>query len=349
MKAGRRHRELRLAILGFGNVGRRFAELLGGRYGRVLRAAGIRARVTGIATARHGTAIDARGLALRRCLRPLRAGQSLDALHMGRPVASSLDFIRRVPADVLVELTTLDPRTGEPAASHVRAGLRRGLHVITCNKGPVAFALRPLLALARRRKCRFLFEGAVMDGTPVFNLVERCLPGVQVLGFRGTLNTTTTRILTCMEVGGSFEDALREAQAAGIAEADPADDVDGWDAAAKGCALANALMRAAVRPPEANRQGIAAITSREVQAALSKGRRLRLVVRGERRAGRVRVRVAPEALPADDPLVARNSDGVLILETDLMGEIGILEGPSGVDQTAYALLSDLLALVGERT
>lgn len=349
MKARRRPIQLRLAMLGFGNVGRRFAELLAGRYGRVLRGAGMRARVTGIATARHGAAIDARGLSLRECLRRLRAGQNLDALHVGRPVASSLDFIRRVSADVLVELTTLDPRTGEPAASHVRAGLRRALHVITVNKGPVAFALRPLLALARRRKRRFLYEGAVMDGTPVFNMVERCLPGVQVLGFRGTLNTTTTRILTAMEKGGSFADALREMQAAGIAEADPANDVDGWDAAAKGCALANSLMRASVRPSEADRQGIAAITPRDVRAALREGRRLRLVVRGARRAGRVRVRVAPEALFADDPLVARNSDGVLILETDLMGEIGVLEGPSGVDQTAYAILSDLLALVGERT
>lgn len=346
MTARRRPTDLRLAILGFGNVARRFAELLGGRYGRLLEGAGLRTRVTGIATARHGTAIDTRGLALRRCLRRLRAGRNLDAFHVGRPVASSLDFIHRVPADVLVELTTLDPRTGEPASSHVRAALRRGLHVITANKGPVAFALRPLLALARRRKRRFLYEGAVMDGTPVFNMAERCLPGVRVLGFRGTLNTTTTRILTHMETGGSFQDALREAQVAGIAEADPANDVDGWDAAAKGCALANSLMRASVRPPEVDRQGIAAITPHEVRAALREGRRLRLVVRGERSAGRVRVRVASEALPADDPLVARNSDGVLILETDLMGEIGVLEGPSGVDQTAYALLADLLALPG---
>ena len=344
MTRERRQHDVRLALVGFGNVGRRFAELLGGRYGRVLRGAGLRVRVPGIATARHGTAIDARGLSLRRCLSRLRAGKSLEGLHEGRPVASSLDFIRRSPADVLIELTTLDPRTGEPALSHVRGALRRRLHVITANKGPVAFDLRALLAFARRRGRRFLYEGAVMDGTPVFNLVERCLPGVRVLGFRGTLNTTTTRILTRMEQGGSFSDALREMQAAGIAEADPANDIDGWDAAAKGCALANALMGAAVRPPEADRHGIAAIQTHEVQAALRDNRRLRLVVRGERQKDRVRVRVAPEALPADDPLVSRGNDGALILETDLMGEIGVFEGTSGIDQTAYAILSDLIAL-----
>lgn len=345
MATAHAQRDVRLAFVGFGNVGRRLAELLGGRYGRVLRDTGLQARVTGIATARHGCAIDARGLLLRRVLRHLAAGKSLEVLHQGSPVASSLDFIRRVPADVLVELTTLDPRTGEPALSHVRAGLKRGLHVITANKGPVAFALRPLLALARRHRRRFLYEGTVMDGTPVFNLVERCLPGVRVLGFRGTLNTTTTRVLTRMETGGSFEEALRAMQAAGIAEADPTNDVDGWDAAAKGCALANALMGASISPPEADRRGIAAIGPLEVQAALREGRRLRLVVHGEREGNRARVRVAPASLPFDDPLVSRGSDGMLILDTDLMGEIGVFEGPSGIDQTAYAILSDLVALV----
>ena len=335
---------MRLALVGFGNVGRRFVELLRGPYGRILRRAGVEARVTGIATARHGSAIDARGLPLLRCLK----ARNLEAFHTGRPVASSLDFIRRVPADVLLELTTLDPRGGQPAIAHVRAGLRRGLHVITANKGPAAVALRSLQALARRKRRRFLFEGAVMDGTPVFNLVSRCLPGVRVLGFRGMLNTTTARILSGMEAGASFADSLREMQRAGIAEADPANDVEGWDAAAKGCAIANALMGASVRPSAVQRRGIAAIGERDVRDAMRQGCRLRLVVSGERVRGRVRVRVAPEALPADDPLMSRGSDGVLILETDLMGEIGILEGPSGVDQTAYALLSDLIALAAER-
>jgi homoserine dehydrogenase len=336
---------VRLALVGFGNVGRRFAELLRGPYGRILRRAGVEARVTGIATARHGSAIDGRGLSLARCLGSLRSDQGLSGFHRGRPVASTADFIRRVPADVLLELTTLDPRSGQPAIRHVRTALHRGLHVITANKGPAACGLRSLSTLARKKRRRFLFEGAVMDGTPVFNLVARCLPGARVLGFRGMLNTTTARILSGMENGTSFAAALRAMQLAGIAEADPANDVEGWDAAAKGCAIANALMGARVRPTDVERRGIAAITERDVRRAVGQGCRLRLVVHGERIRGRVRVRVAPEALPVDDPLVSRGSDGVLILETDLMGEIGILEGPSGVDQTAYAILSDLMALI----
>lgn len=330
--------------MGFGHVGRRFAELLLGPYGPALRGAGVRVRVTGIATGRHGAAIDRGGLRVSACLASLKKGKGLAGLHRGASVASTLEFIRRVPADVLIELTTLDPRSGQPALEHVRAGLRRGLHVITANKGPAAFALRPLEALARRRGRRFLYEGAVMDGTPVFNLVRRCLPGVRVLGFRGLLNTTTTRILAAMESGRGFQQALREMQAAGIAEADPANDLDGWDAAAKGCALANALMGASLRPPDVERHGIRGIAPREVRAADGAGRRLRLVVRASREGDKVRVRVGPEALPADDLLVSRGCDGALVLETDLMGEIAVWEGPSGLDQTAYAVLSDLLEL-----
>jgi homoserine dehydrogenase len=338
-------RDLRLALVGFGHVGRRFAELLPGAYGKALRAAGVRARVTGIATRRHGIAIDPDGVPLARCLREARGERSLLAFHRGGPVRSALDFIRQVPADVLVELTTLHPESGQPATRHVSAGLRRGLHVVTANKGPVAFAQRRLRSLARRGGRLFLHEGAVMDGTPVFNLVERCLAGARILGFRGTLNSTSSYVLARLEEGGRLEDAVREAQALGIAEADPRHDLDGWDSAVKGCALANALMGAAVRPGEVRRRGIRGIDGAAVRRALREGKRLRLVVRGRREGRRVRVSVGPERLPLGDPLAGRGPDAALVLETDLMGEIGVLERGATVDQTAYAVLSDLLAIV----
>jgi homoserine dehydrogenase len=254
-------------------------------------------------------------------------------------------FIRRVPADVLFEITPLEPRSGEPAIGHARRALGRGLHVVTANKGPVAYARRALLALARRRGVRFLHEGAVMDGTPIFNLAERCLPGARVTGFRGLLNSTTTRILSRMERGGSAQEALREAQAAGVTEADPSHDLEGWDAAVKGCVLANALMGAEVRPPQVRRRGITAITGAQARAALRSGHRLRLIVRAVRGPKGVAVSVAPERVPVGDFLVSAGSDGALVLGTDLMGEVGIWEGAGGVDQTAYALLSDLLAVL----
>lgn len=339
-------RDLRLALIGLGNVGRRFVELLPGNYARPLRQAGVRIRITGVATACHGTAIDPRGLAPARALR-LAAAARLSELHRGRPVHDTRAFVAAVPADVLLELTPLDPRGGRIAIDHVRWALARGLHVVTANKGPVAFALRPLRALAARRRRLFLHEGAVMDGAPVFNLVSRCLPGVRVRAFRGTLNSTTNLVLSAMEEGATASAALKQAQALGIAEADARHDLDGWDAAVKGCALANALMGADLRPAGVRRKGIGGLTALDARRALRAGTRLRLVVRGERMAGRVRVRVAPERLPLGDPLCGSGPDAALVLETDLMGEVGVFERGATVDQTAYALLSDLLQVARE--
>lgn len=341
-------KDLRIALVGFGNVGRRFAEGLRGPYAKPLREAGVRARVTGIATAHHGCALDPRGLDLARALRLVRRGRSLDALHRGRPLAGAEGLIARVRADVLVETTPLDRRRGEPAIAHVRRALARGLDVVTANKGPVAFAVGALRRLARRRRRLFLHEGAVMDGTPVFNLVERCLPGCRVLGFRGTLNSTTNLVLSRMEEGLTASAALKEAQGLGIAEADARNDLDGWDAAVKGCALANGLMGASVRPARVRRRGIGGVTPLEVRRALRRGTCLRLVTRGVRRGGRVSVGVRPERIPFGDPLSGSGPDAALVLATDLMGEIGVLERGATVDQTAYALLSDLLRIAGDR-
>jgi homoserine dehydrogenase len=327
-------KDIRIALVGFGNVGRRFAEHLRGPYARSLKAAGARVRVTGIATARHGMAVDPRGINLGRALRLVAKGDPLDGLHQGPPVADVRAFIHRVPADVLVEITTLDPRSGQPAIAHVRQALDRGMHVVTANKGPVAFALRPLRALATRRKRLFLHEGAVMDGTPVFNLAERCLRGARVVSFRGTLNSTTNLVLSRMEEGLTPS-----------AAADPRNDLEGWDAAVKGCAIANGVMGAAVRPAQVRRRGIAGLTGLDARRAVRAGTRLRLVVRGERKGGRVRVSVAPERIPFGDPLSGSGPDAALVLATDLMGEIGVFERGATVDQTAYALLSDLLEIV----
>jgi homoserine dehydrogenase len=339
-------RPLRLALVGFGNVGRRFAELLGGPYGRILRRAGAPVRVTAIATGRHGLAVDPRGLSLKRALGLVRDGQALAPLHRGRAVASTRALVATAPYDVLVELSPLEPHTGEPAIAHAAAALRRGRHVITANKGPVAHAARRLGALARRHGVRFLHEGAVMDGFPVFNLAERCLRGVEVRALRGVLNATTTRILSRMEAGVPFDVALSEVQAAGVAEADPTFDLDGWDAAVKACALANALMGASLRPADVERVSVREVSTQAVARAALEGKRWRLVARARREGRRVTARVAPEELPLGDLLASDHADGVLVLDTDLMGEVGLWEGAGGVDQTAYALLSDLLEIAG---
>jgi homoserine dehydrogenase len=241
----------------------------------------------------------------------------------------------------------LDIREGEPARSHVRAALEGGAHVVTVNKGPAAFAYHELAALARVRGREFLSEGAVMDGIPVLNLVRETLPGIRVEGFRGVVNSTTNHILTALTRGETFDAALARMQAEGIAEADPALDIDGWDAAAKTAILMNVLMDARVTPHDVERQGIRGVSADDVRAAAADGERLRLVASAGWRNGAIRGRVHVERVPADDPLGAlEGQQNALLIRTDRLGEIGILQREGGLTQTAYAVVSDLATVMG---
>jgi homoserine dehydrogenase len=351
---------LDLLLVGFGHVGREFARLLMDRSVRLRGEHGLSWRVIGIATRRHGTAFDAKGLDLVRALKLAELGTSLAELSQpdgGRvlaPEATGLELIRHATGEtrrrrlqelVVVETTVLDIDRGQPALDHVTAALRGGAHVVTANKGPVAFAYRELESVAAMARRRFLFEGAVMDGIPIFNLVRETLPAADITGFRGVVNSTTNYILTAMEAGRSFDEALAEMQAAGIAEADPSFDIDGWDAAAKTAALINVLMRGSATPHTVTRSGIRGTTREQVQGAVARGRRLRLVARGERRDGAVTGRVGLEELDASDPLAGLTGmQNLLVIGTDMLGEIGIHQLDGGLRQTAYALLGDLVAV-----
>ena len=266
-----------LALVGFGHVGRRFARLLEERRERVRRDHRLDCRIVGIATQRHGSIFNADGIDADGALARREAGQPIG------PHATPHDVIGRLaastaPIRVLVETTTLNITDGQPAIDHVEAALDAGCHVITANKGPVSIAFRRLKDLADRNRVSFLFEGSVMDGVPIFNLVRETLPAVTVTGFRGIVNTTTQHILMALERGDSFAGALARMQSEGIAEADPSLDVDGWDAAAKTAALANVLMDASLTPQRVERESLGGSTGDRARAALAGGRRLRLIV-----------------------------------------------------------------------
>ncbi len=349
---------LDLIFVGFGNVARRFARLLQERDAVLARTYGLTWRVIGIATRDHGIAVNPAGLDLGRALTLVEGGGTLAALPgnaaTGRRQAlgSALELIEAAThaadadrAQVVVETTVLDITHGQPAIDHVRKALRAGAHVITANKGPVAFAYRELEDFATALGRSFLFEGTVMDGVPIFNLARHALPALTIVGFRGIINSTTNHILTQMEQGRSFDQALADMQAAGIAEADASLDVDGWDAAAKTSALLNVLMKADTTPRDVDRTGIRGVTPDMLQEAMRAGQRVRLVATGERRDGKAVGRVAPERLP-DGHVLARltGMQNALVLQTDLLGEICITQLEGGLTQTAYALLSDLIAV-----
>lgn len=325
-----------LALIGFGNVGRRFARLLDERRERLLRDWDLTCRIVGVATGRHGAAFDGDGLDLSR---PFDSASSSFEV---------IDRLRSSDADlrVVVETTTLNIFDGRPAIDHVRAAIAAGCHVVTANKGPVAFAYADLHAEANASGVDFLFEGAVMDGIPIFNLVRETMPVVDIRGFRGIVNTTTNHIISALEKGEAFAPALARMQADGIAEADPSLDLDGWDAAAKTAALANVWMGARITPHDVYRVGIDADTAAAVRQAWERGRVLRLVVAAERGAdGRVRAAVKPTEIAPDDLLAGiRDTANALILRTDLLGELAICQLSGDLTQTAYALLSDLVTI-----
>lgn len=314
---------MRLALIGYGSVGKAFARLLNEK------RQSFPFRIVAITTARHGAAFDLRGLP---------AGP-----EFGPAPASIDEFLDRARPEVAIEITTLSPATGEPAISHIRAAFARGCHVVTANKGPIAHAFADLKTEADRAGVCFRFESTVMDGAPVFNMVRNNLPGVRIDGFTGVLNSTTKVVIESMRNGFTLEEGVRKAQQLGIAEADPTYDLDGWDSAAKGAALANVLMDARMTPLEVDRRGIARLTTDKVVDLRQQGKTVALVTRAKRSSGAVRVRVRAEVLPETDLLASlRDTSNLLLLHTDLMGTVGTVSISPGVEQTAYGVFSDVV-------
>ena len=337
---------LALLLVGYGNVAKRFVTLLE-ESRDALAARGVEPVIVGVVTRRHGSILERAGLDASSIAQRITEGGG-----KGDPalVPAALEWCARLASQntetrVLVETTTLDVRSGEPAISHVRAAFKAGAHVITANKGPVAFAWRSLADEAAAAGVSFFFEGAVMDGVPIFNLVRETMPAVEIRGFRGVVNSTTNYLLTSMERGEPFERALADMQAAGVAEADPSLDVDGWDATAKAAAMANVWLDARTTPLRIPREGVGAETAARATAALAAGRRLKLVASGSGRGSDARVQVALQELVAKDPLAITDGQAnALELDTWPLGRVVITQRGGGLEKTAYALVSDLVAV-----
>lgn len=314
---------MRLALIGYGNVGRAFARLL------EAKRSSFPWRITAIHTARHGTAYGGGGLPVNPQFGP--AARSVD------------EFLDRAQPEVVVELTTLNPATGEPAISHIRAAFARRISVVTANKGPIAHAHAALRAEADAAGVLFRFESTVMDGAPVFNMVRHNLPGVTINGFTGVLNSTTKVVIAAMREGLTIQQGIRRAQEMGIAEADATFDIDGWDSAAKGAALANVLLDGRVTPLDVERRGIGRLTGERVQELAKNRKTVALVTRGRRTADGVKLRVRAEVLDETDLLAAvQGTSNLILLHTDLMGTVGTVAISPGVEQTAYGVFSDLV-------
>lgn len=338
----------RLALLGFGNVGQAFAQLLLEKEETLKEEKGITFRVVGIATGSHGRAVHPEGLELEKALSLRQSGGSLDLISTSN-LKDSLVFIQHCPADVLFESTPVNYQNGQPALDYLHAALENDMHVITANKGPVVHGYRELRNLAHAHQRSFLFEATVLDGAPVFSMARCGLPAADITGFHGILNSTTNLILTRMERGESLQDAVAHAQSLGIAETDPSGDLDGWDAAVKLAILVNVIMELPLPLEEVDRTGIRDITLSDIEKAKEEGKRWKLVCSAKRSAERdqrVAAEVRPQRVGPSSPLYhVSGTSTILQMESDILGSFSLLEEHPTPRTTAYGFLADFLNVV----
>jgi homoserine dehydrogenase len=319
---------------------------------RELRERGIAWRITGVATRRFGWIADANGIAVDALLGDklsLQSRAGAPAPHGQSAPHDVCSWLRLAEADVLFEATSLNPHDGQPAIDHIRAALEAGAHAITANKGPIVHGFEELSSVAVSKGRRFLFESTVMDGAPIFALFRDNLPVVHLHGFRGILNSTTNVILSGMEDGLSFADSLAKAQQIGIAETDPTNDIDGWDAVVKVAALIRVLMGVPVRLEEIQREGIGKLRGEAVRAARADGKPYKLVCRARRTDQGVTASVRPEQVFLSDPLAwVAGTSSIVYFETDIFPGLAITENNPGLETTAYGMLADFVRAVTEK-
>ncbi|HUG33717.1 MAG TPA: homoserine dehydrogenase [Anaerolineales bacterium] len=338
-----------LCFIGFGNVARSLIRLLERKRGLLESKYGITYSVTGIATGRHGCAANPDGLDIQKALDLVEAMQSIEPLSKV-PITDSVGVIQHSSADVMFENSPVNYETGQPAIDHVRAALNAGMHAITANKGTVVHGYRELTALAESKGSKFRFESTVLGGSPVFSTFREAMPLAELISFKGIINATTNLILSRMEEGESFDDAVKFCQSIGIAETDPSGDVDGWDASVKVAALATVLMDSPLKPRDVERKGIREITPAMVEQAKAGKKRWKLVASAERVGDRVKARVAPELVDASSPLYGMmGSSTGLTFRTDVLPDYSVIiserEGMlGGPEETAYGLFADFVSI-----
>jgi len=332
---------LRIWLVGFGTVGRWLASALDSHAERLARRYGIRVTVVGVANARDGFVYREEGLDL-----PSLLGGSIAEQQGARRWPSALEGLRATEADLLVEVTASPSTDGEPGFAHMCETLERGIPVVSSNKWPVALHGVELVELARRRGVAFRAESTVMSGTPVLSSLVGGLAGAAPIGLRGLLNATANFILSRMAEGKPYEDALAEAQVAGLAERDPAADVEGGDTVAKVMVLSALVFGRQLRREQIAARGITDISPSQIDHAHATGGRIKHVATLEPSGpDGVVARVEPEIVPSDDPLATiEGTTNALVCRADPIGEVTIIGPGAGPQLAGQGVLSDLIAV-----
>ena len=324
---------IKIAIIGFGTVGQGVAEVLIEKKEYLRKNIGDY-KVVAVVDSKGSITGD---FDLLKAIEIKISRGSLPKNQNAMEIVENLDF------DLLIETTITNIETGEPGLSYIKKALKRGIDVITSNKGPLVVAYKELMELTRKNNCRLLFEATVGGAMPVIKFVNNCLAGNEILSIKGILNGTCNYILSRMEKERMpFQQVLAEAQELKIAEADPSYDVNGIDAASKLVIVANALLNIDAKFDDVEITGIREITPEAFDVAMEKGYTIRLIAE----AGSNGLIVSPRLIPLQHPLALHGTLNALLIKTDLAGDVVVVGRGAGKRETASAIISDLIELYG---
>ena len=333
----------RLALIGFGNVGQGLAKILLDRGRWLEKRFDAKFVIVAISDVHKGSCYDPNGLSISELLESIDNTSNLEEVAAPNLGWGSLQTIRDSNADIIIEISYTDLETGEPALTHTRAALQAGKHVVTTNKGPIALYFPELIDLARKHNVEIGVEGTVMSGTPVLRVGMDIMKGAVITQIKGILNGTTNYVLTQMETGISYSEALLKAQDLGYAEANPDGDVKGHDAAGKIVILANLLMNIPLRMQDVSCTGITHVTEEDINIASKDKKRWKLVGTLAKTDNGYNARVQPELLTHKHPLYSvSGATNAITYTTELLGDVTLIGPGAGRIETGYALLEDLL-------
>ena len=335
-----------IALIGFGGVNRALADIIATDEEKFYREMGFNLRIVAVSDMFLGSVYTPEGIDLT-LLAALPVAQGACAtLPNGKATAENEDIIKNSNADIVVEATVTDSVTGQPATSHCRWALSTGKHVSTTNKGPLAFAEKELMDLALKNNVGFEYEGVVMSGTPVLRFADKLLKGSEIHQFSGILNGTANYVLGLVEQGHTFADAITSAQKQGYAEADPSADVEGKDVMLKVIVLANRLWGANLTRDNVQCQGITGLTETMVKETVAEGCHWKLVGKASKQEdGSVVASVSPEKLSLEHPLAGiSGAVNAITFTSGMLGDVTVSGPGAGRIETAYAILSDIIAI-----
>jgi homoserine dehydrogenase len=339
---------MRIIMVGFGTVGQGFIQILQEKKEELARKYNLHPTIIGVATHSHGVIHHPNGLDLSVLQSAIQKGHLNhypDSMGLVR-TWTTMELITNANADLMIEVSVSNLQTGQPATDYVRRALQTRKHVVTANKGVTALHYQEIQDIALKYQKWFRFEGTVMAGTPSIMLGLESLAGLTITKARGIINGSTNFMLTLMEDGHSYEDAMAEAKRLGYLEADPSADVDGWDAAGKALILANTIFGAKLKMSDLQVEGISKITAQDVQDAKNNGEVYKLIAEISKDGGSVK----PMRLPNTHPLAGvRGATNAITYSTDYMGEVTLIGAGAGKLQTGFAILSDILAIHREIT